>query len=70
MKKFFDILKRSAAGSEKRMDSLHLCNYHDQKLYPNLLANETVYDLNRKVCYVCSSKFIHQGSPVDCMKSK
>lgn len=55
-------------GEKKTMEAYKLCTNHDQKLYPNLLANETVLHLNKKYCYICSSKFIKMGHLVECTR--
>jgi hypothetical protein len=55
-------------GEKKTIEAYKLCATHDQKLYPNLLANETVVHLNKKYCYICSSKFIKMGQQVECIE--
>jgi hypothetical protein len=70
MRKFFQNLSGGFVhnGEKKTMDVLKVCMNHDQKLYPNLLANETVVHLNKKYCYICSSKFLKMGQHVQCKR--
>lgn len=68
MKKFFKNLAGGFVhnGEKKSIEAYKLCTSHDQKLYPNLLANETNIDLNKKYCYICSSKFLKMGQQIEC----
>jgi hypothetical protein len=68
MKKFFQSLSGGFVhnGERKTMEVYKLCTSHDQRLYPNLLANETAVDINKKYCYICSSKFMKMGQVVEC----
>jgi hypothetical protein len=56
-----------ANNAEKKvLDSSRLCMQHNQSLYPNLLAVESVYEINKKVCYLCAGKYMLKGSLVSC----
>lgn len=57
----------SASTAKSTIENFKLCNMHDTSVYPHLLANETVTSLNRKMCYICASRYLLQGYRVECM---
>lgn len=54
------------AASEPIEAGIRLCTSHDTRMYPHVLALETVVHLNKKVCYICASQFMNQGHIVKC----
>lgn len=70
MKKFLQSLAKGGknAASEPIEAGIRLCTTHDTKLYPHVLALETVVHLNKKVCYICASQFMNQGHIVRCRR--
>ena len=69
MKNLLKNLKKNLLNTTEKavMDNLKNCDYHDQRLYPHVLADEYVPEMNRKVCYICSSKLVMDGKNVECM---
>ena len=69
MKNLLNKFRASALAEPAKcaIENFKLCNMHDTSLYPHLLANEKVASLNKKMCYICSSRYLLQGYRVECM---
>ena len=56
--------KRAADVMEGK---IRLCNHHETRLYPNIIANETCNTCNTQVCYMCGHKHIMGACEVECI---